>query len=243
MRHRLGRGDRGQARAIPAAERAAGSGQHDPAHALGLARTQALEHRAVLAVDRHDLRAGGAGGGDHQFAGQHQRFLVGQQQALAGARGGQGRGQPGGADDRRHHGVALRAGDQAFQRRVAGVGTGGQPGGGQAIAQCRVGVRVGDHRMVGAVPRAQGEQGIDLAAGGQHAGPHPPGMARDHIQRRGADRAGGAEHGDLADVGGGGHGRAVRAQKPRISLPTTNTGTAASTPSMRSRMPPWPGIR
>src|SRR3546814_8793143 len=32
------------------------------------------------------------------------------------------------------------------------------------------------------------------------------------------------------------------AQNPSQALASVNTGSAATTPSMRSRMPPWPGI-
>ena len=44
---------------------------------------------------------------------------------------------------------------------------------------------------------AQGDQGVHLLSRRQHAGAQALGMARDHVQRDGADRAGGAEHGDL----------------------------------------------
>ena len=55
---------------------AAGGGQQDPAHAgavdAGIARAQALEDRAVFAVDRDDFGAGTLGSAGQQFAGQHQ---------------------------------------------------------------------------------------------------------------------------------------------------------------------------
>ena len=52
-------------------------------------------------------------------AADHQRLLVGQQQALAGARRRQRGRQPGGADDRRHHGVDLGRGRDLGQRGCA----------------------------------------------------------------------------------------------------------------------------
>ena len=94
MGNGLGRSDLGQFGAAAATERAAGGGQQDPAHAgavdAGVARAQALEDRAVFAVDRDDFGTGTFGGAGQQFAGQHQRFLVGQQDALAGGGRGQG---------------------------------------------------------------------------------------------------------------------------------------------------------
>src|SRR5690606_1865004 len=70
--------------------------------------------------------------------------------------------------------------------------------------------------------------------GGEHGGAEALGMARDDVQRRGADRAGGAEHGDLALHGA--------AHSPSRLRPSANTGSAASRLSMRSSTPPWPGI-
>src|SRR5690606_37848369 len=194
------------------------------------------------AVDRHDLGAGVADGGHDQLAGQDQGFLVGQQQALAGAGRGQGRAQSGGTDDGRDHGVAVGPGGQRLQGLVAGMGAGIQAGLAQPVAQARVQGRVGDHRVCGAMRDAQLQQGIDPATGGEDGGAHALWMAGDDIERGGADGAGGSEDRDAADVGGGGHaGDPV--QNPAISLPMANTGRAASTPSMRSSTPPWPGIR
>ncbi len=146
VHHRLRRGHRGQRRARPAAERAAGGGQGDPRRRVAVG--QALEDRVVLAVDRDDGRRICVRLAHQQLARQHQRFLVGQQQALARARGGQRRGQPGGADDRGHHGVAGVAARQRLQCFVAGVRLGVQPGRAQAIAQGHVSGRIGDHRVL-----------------------------------------------------------------------------------------------
>ncbi|KAG0931046.1 hypothetical protein G6F31_016876 [Rhizopus arrhizus] len=155
--HRLRRGDLGQLGTAAATERAAGGGQQDPAYAgpldAGIARAQALEDRAVFAVDRDDFGAGTFGGAGQQLAGQHQRLLVGQQDALAGRCGGQGRGQPGGADDGRDHGVAGIAGGQLVQCGGTRMGLGGQPSLAQAIAQPGVQRLVSDHRVLGTVAR------------------------------------------------------------------------------------------
>jgi len=74
--HGLRRGDRGKLGAAAAAERAARRSEQDAAYAgaidTGVARAQALEDRAVLAVDRNDLGACLLGGTGQQFAGQYQ---------------------------------------------------------------------------------------------------------------------------------------------------------------------------
>src|SRR5690606_41525279 len=102
----------------------------------------------------------------------------------------------------------------------------------QAVAQRRAAGLVGDDRVVRAVRAAQGAQCVDLAARRQHAGAHPPAMARDHVQRGGADRTGGAEDRDPAHL-----------QNPNQAMPRANTGSAASTLARRSSTPPWPGMR
>src|SRR3546814_1538065 len=43
---------------------------------------------------------------------------------------------------------------------------------------------------------------LDVAAGGQHRGAQAAGVARDHVQRGGADRTGGPEDGDGLHGGG-----------------------------------------
>ena len=67
---------------------------------------QALEDRVVLGIDRQQLAAARVERGAQQRPGHHDRFLVREQQALAGARGRERRFEPGGADDRRDDGVA-----------------------------------------------------------------------------------------------------------------------------------------
>jgi hypothetical protein len=114
-------------------EGAAGRGQQDLRHAgrFRLARVvagQRLEDRIVLAVDRQQGRLVLAHGVHEQLAGHHQRFLVGQQDLLAGARGGQGRRQAGGADDGGHHGVGVRAGRDVAQGLLAVGNLGRQVG-------------------------------------------------------------------------------------------------------------------
>ena len=160
---------------------------------------RALEDRVVLAVDGNDRRARIVRGPHQQFAGQHQRFLVRQQQALARARGGEGGIQPGGADDRGHDRVAGLAGGEFGQRpRAAGVRHRLEPGRAQAVAQGVECAFLGDHRVRGTMRAAQFQQRIDPAAGGEHAGAQRVGVAGDDVERGSPDGAGRAEDGDVA---------------------------------------------
>src|SRR5690606_14554543 len=140
--------------------------------------------------------------------------------------------QAGRADDRGDHGIAGIAFDQRHQCVVAAVGEGVEPGVAQAVTQrCESG-RIGDNRVCGTVATTQVQQRIDLLPRCQHGGAQAVRVAGDHIQCRGADRPGGAQYRDPS-----------HRQKPNTALPSANAGSAASTPSSRSRTPPWPGMR
>src|SRR5690606_23539449 len=103
---------------VPPAERAAGGRQQEAPHARrgsvrGIrppALRQALENRVVFAVDGKQFGAVVADGLHEKRAGGDQGLFVGQQHALAAARGGQGGGQPRRADDGGHDRIALRIG-------------------------------------------------------------------------------------------------------------------------------------
>jgi hypothetical protein len=101
-----------------------------------------------------------AHGVHEQLAGHDQRFLVRQQDFLAGARRGQGRGQAGGADDGGHHGVGVRAGSDVAQRLLA-VDVDRQAGQQLAQAGCRLGRA--DHGALRAEGAALGRQFVDAA--------------------------------------------------------------------------------
>ena len=127
-----------QRRRVAAAERPARGGEHDVVDARGPGAAvlgQALEDRRMLAVDRQQRGAALAHRLHEQRAADDQRLLVGQQQALAGARRGQAGRQPGGADDGRHHRVDLRMRGQLAQRRGAGQHLGAHARPAQALAQ------------------------------------------------------------------------------------------------------------
>ena len=95
-----------------------------------------------LAHRRHEERPG-----------HDQRFLVGEQHALAGARRGERRGEPGGADDRRHHGVDVRHARRPPRapRRRQSTSTRSPPRRG---ARARLApAPLGEHRVARPVPR------------------------------------------------------------------------------------------
>ena len=82
----------------------------------------ALEHRAVLGVDRHQLAAAGARRLGHQVARHHQRFLVGQRDPLPRPERRQRGVEPGGADHRVDHDVHVGMGGGLEQHlRPGGV--------------------------------------------------------------------------------------------------------------------------
>ena len=94
------------------AERAAGGGQQHAPHARRRARPARAAGGRHWKIALCSLSIGSSVAPDACTAasssgpGHDQRFLVGEQQALAGARGGQRRAQSGRADDRRHDAVA-----------------------------------------------------------------------------------------------------------------------------------------
>ena len=106
---RLPRGDRSEAFRRPGAKGAAAGGQQEAGNLLGPAPFKALENRVVFAVNRQDADALASRSFHDGFARQHEDFLAGHGQILAGAERGQRRGEPGGADngDQHHVGVSL----------------------------------------------------------------------------------------------------------------------------------------
>ena len=70
-----------------------------------------------------------------QRPGHHQRLLVGQQHALAGAHRRQRRQQPRGADDGGHYHVDLGGLGDLAERRLAGAHFGAEPGRRQPFTQ------------------------------------------------------------------------------------------------------------
>ena len=101
----------------PRAERAPGTGEDQPAHSPRMAGPESLVYRAVLRVDRNDLRAALAGGARHQLSRDDHRLLVRQRKPLSRAKGRVGGGEAHSPDEPGDDGVGLwkrRARDEAL---------------------------------------------------------------------------------------------------------------------------------
>ena len=120
MLERLLDGDAGKLPDRGLAERPAGRGENEPPHRLRRAALEALKNRRVLAVHRQHADAVFAGLSHHDFTGHHENFLRRHGDVLAGADRGQGRLQPGGADDGDQHDVGAWQRGQLDQSLVAG---------------------------------------------------------------------------------------------------------------------------
>ncbi len=144
--------------------------------------------RGVLGVDGHDLRAGRFGERHHQLASNHERLLVGKRQVDALAERGHGRAQAGGAHERVEHQVGARLHDEAHQPFRAAQNL---PLGPRIRGKSRrvlVDERDPPHAVRARLlherlPRALGREAdqLELVA------------ALQHVERLGADRAGGAK--------------------------------------------------
>jgi hypothetical protein len=81
--------------------------QQDTSYACRALTGHALENCVVLAIDRNQSRTTLSHSVHEQRAGHYKRFLVGQQNALAGAGCGQARSQSGCTDNGRHDDIDL----------------------------------------------------------------------------------------------------------------------------------------
>ena len=194
------------------AERAARRRQQNAPHAARRRRwrpilRQALKNRVVLTVDRQQNRAGIANRGHEQRAGEHQRFLVGEQDALACLRRGQGGLESRGADDRGDHGIDLRQCRHVAEAFDAAKNACRQTSPAQFALELLRRVRIphrGDRR---AKAFDQSEQGFPLPTSRQRADPVSVRMLRDDVERRRADRAGGTQYGNISLYGARAHQR------------------------------------
>src|SRR6185436_17254535 len=157
-------------------------------------------------------------------------LLVGEQQALAGARGSQDRAKAGGTYDGRDQDGALavrrylleRFGPEQQLRPAARLG--------EAPPQCQVLGRSGEHRVTGSMAPADFEQGVGRAVRGHGEYAVAVRMARDDVEGACPDRAGRAEQcQSLCHV------------VPIACTRRSPTGSAAVALSIRSSTPPWPG--
>ncbi len=108
VRERVRDRDRVEGVEAPLAERAARRREHEALRLLGAAAAHRLVDRAVLGVDRDDLRLRPRGLREDQRAGDDERLLVGEREPLAGADRGERRAQPQRADEPADDGVGVR---------------------------------------------------------------------------------------------------------------------------------------
>ncbi len=190
VRDRLRGGDACHIGGTHRAEWAAAGGQDDPAHLIDPSARQTLKDRIMLAVDRQDRGARGAGNRRHQFARRHQRFLIGQRNVVSGRQGGHCWRETRGADDRGHDEVGRTLRD--FNQRL---GTGGDfdAGVGQRGLEIVQPRGVGDDRHVGAKFLRQLCQFGDIAVGGEHRDAPRRAIAPHEVEGRLPDRPGGTK--------------------------------------------------
>nr|GEU28237.1 hypothetical protein [Tanacetum cinerariifolium] len=198
-RHVFQRGD------VAREEWPAGCGEQDLGHAgrrvaHGRHAAAKLRHRledgVVFAIDGQQDGAGFGHGVHEQLAGHDQRFLVRQQDFLAGAGGGQRGRQARGADDGSHHAVDFGSRRNRAQRGFAVFHFRGNAGGAQQAGQARGSVGRAHHGARGTEGNALGRQFVDAAVRGQGINGVALRVTGEHVQRGHADRTGGAKDGD-----------------------------------------------
>src|SRR5688572_206240 len=218
-------------------ERAPGGGQQYAAHA-GRGRAgrrscrHALEDRVVLAVDRNECCPSLAGRRDQQRSSDDQRFLIREQDALAGGCGRDRRRQTRRTHDRRHYNLDFRVAHSIHERRSTALDTRGKPACPERSAKFLRGLSVLEDRETGAMCDALREQPAVVRARGERMHVVTVAMARDDVERACADAARAAEYGDAGHTA-----------QPKVVRPSTNAGAAAVRLSIRSSTPPWPGRR
>ena len=217
-------------------KRSARSRKNDPPHALRT-RTgrdrggEALEDGVVLAVDRDELAPLARAASISRLPGHHQRFLVGEQQALAGARRCKGRQEARRTHDGRHDCSRLCGQRAASSSAGAPCNTRvARPATRRRSRRRSAAAPIHQHGDFGAMLEALFEEPRVIAMGGQRDGSHLAAMARDDIERAHAHAAGRAEDGD-----------ALHSGDSIQRKPSRKSGAAAVTLSMRSSTPPWPG--
>ena len=128
--------------ALLAAERAAGAGQEELLDRLALLALQALEERAVLAVNGQDGDALLLRAAHDDLAGDDERLLVGERDVLLGVERLHRRLEAGKAHHRGHDGVDVRVGRRVDEGLAA---TGELRLARVARLEARIGGLVGEH--------------------------------------------------------------------------------------------------
>ena len=182
------------------AERTAGGGQPDAADGIPPVG-ETLVNRGMLAVHRNQPGAGRGRGAGHHRPGGHQRFLVGEADDLAGAKGGEGRAESRRPDDSRDDEPGARRGGGPLKpagpshhlepREPAPVGV---------FEPLRLLFPAEGHELW-PVALAQRVQPIGTAAGGERDDPEPVRVAVHHLESRRTDRARRPQDGNTAGFG------------------------------------------
>ena len=199
----------------PGPERPARRREDEAGELTGPAAGDALQHGAVLGIDGHDLPAPHACGLGDELSRHHERFLVGERHALAGAQRGERRLEARRADDRVDDDPHVRV-----RRRFD------QAAGSTLVSRFPV---PGIHEPHVRRPPFRGlilEQ-LRVRVRGQRHHAEPLALAPQHLQGGRADRSGGAEDGDAA-----GHTTPNSLKSPAV------TGTTKYSESSRSSTPP-----
>src|SRR6266404_1898853 len=203
----------------PGAERAARRGENEPRELGRPAPRHALQDGAVLGIDRDDFAAALTRRLGDQLARHDQRLFICERDTLASTQRRQRCFESRGTDDAVHHNP-----DIGMRRRLDEAGR----------------TRPIPHSPVPAVDQSDerrfplalllGEQLLVRMSGESHdAEPLP--LAREHLERRSADRPGGSEDCD-ADT----H------ITPNMRYKPAAVGITKYKESSRSSTPPWPGI-
>ena len=181
-------GDAYGAEIVAAAEGAAGGGDQQAVDGAGSLGADQLVERRVLGVDRQEPRSRRLGERHHQLAAEHQALLVGERDVDPGAERGDGRAEPGGADDAVEDEVRLGCRDQPPYALLTG-----EHGPLPRLGGARRGIRVGERNRRDAVPPGLAHGHPPATPGGQ-----PDGLQfrrrLDHLERLRPDRPRRAEY-------------------------------------------------
>ncbi len=191
-------------RSIGVERRGARGREEDPAHAGpgGLARApadeaarQRLEDRRMLAVDGQQHPAALGQGGEEERAGDHERFLVGEQHELSRPRSGERARQARRAHHRGHHRIGLGKRGDPLERARPGEHLRGDSPGPERGPQALRGRLVRHRRPARLEALALRRELVVARAGRERQDLEALRVARHDVERALADRSRGAENG------------------------------------------------